>query len=271
MPSLLPPRCGDRTDGVAGRVGLPQQGQPLLQLAELILGRSPSKRGPVWTPRLLSRARPGDRRSPVCRLSGDTAGLSGLRLAAVAPEAPASALSIPALDRNSGGRPLATVRKLQGSDRGATRDRRRPAGTQGRPHRLRCCDVMAGCVHLRRGALPWRARETQGRRSARGSTVPAGGTTGTTRLSVPMPRRAGHRGSRGAGAPSRTPSVARPPRRRRIRPVAAVPWRTHCPPPAGAGSVVNRCGGGWSAVADAPSAPSAPAKAALTSDPANRR
>ena len=27
------------------------------------------------------------------------------------------------------------------------------------------------------------------------------------------------------------------------------------PPPAGAGSVVNRCGGGWSAVADAPSAP----------------
>ena len=28
------------------------------------------------------------------------------------------------------------------------------------------------------------------------------------------------------------------------------------PPPAAAGSVVNRCGGGWSAVADAPSAPS---------------
>ena len=31
--------------------------------------------------------------------------------------------------------------------------------------------------------------------------------------------------------------------------------RTHRPPCAGAGSVVNRCGGGWSAVADAPSAP----------------
>ena len=31
--------------------------------------------------------------------------------------------------------------------------------------------------------------------------------------------------------------------------------RTPRPPPAGAGSVVNRCGGGWSAVADAPSAP----------------
>ena len=33
--------------------------------------------------------------------------------------------------------------------------------------------------------------------------------------------------------------------------------RTHRPPPAGAGSVVNRCGGGWSAVADAPSTPPA--------------
>ena len=31
--------------------------------------------------------------------------------------------------------------------------------------------------------------------------------------------------------------------------------QTHRPPPAGAGSVVNRCGGGWSAVADAPSSP----------------
>ena len=31
--------------------------------------------------------------------------------------------------------------------------------------------------------------------------------------------------------------------------------RTRRPPPAGAGSVVNRCGGGWSAVAYAPSAP----------------
>ena len=37
---------------------------------------------------------------------------------------------------------------------------------------------------------------------------------------------------------------------------AGTPGRTHRPPPAGAGSVVNRCGGGWSAVADAPSAPS---------------
>ena len=37
--------------------------------------------------------------------------------------------------------------------------------------------------------------------------------------------------------------------------VAAVPWQPHRPPPAGAGSVVNRCGGGRSAVADAPSAP----------------
>ena len=35
----------------------------------------------------------------------------------------------------------------------------------------------------------------------------------------------------------------------------AVAGRTRRPPPAGAGSVVNRCGGGWSAVADAPAAP----------------
>ena len=33
------------------------------------------------------------------------------------------------------------------------------------------------------------------------------------------------------------------------------PGQTHRPPPAGAGSVVNRCGGGWSAMADAPSTP----------------
>ena len=114
---------------------------------------------------------------------------------------------------------------------------------------------------------------------------------GRDTLSVPRPRPAGHRGSRGAGAPSRTRSVARPrawpsdtltggrvrrlarpaaprppppalaarpgrPRaapvpRRRLRPVAAVAWRTHRPPPAGAGkgagSVVNRCGVGCSA------------------------
>ena len=43
-------------------------------------------------------------------------------------------------------------------------------------------------------------------------------------------------------------------------PVVLVARRT-VPPPAGAGSVVNRCGGGWSAVADAPSAPSTGATA----------
>ena len=37
--------------------------------------------------------------------------------------------------------------------------------------------------------------------------------------------------------------------------VARLGGRRHRPPPAGTGSVVNRCGGGWSAVADAPSAP----------------
>ena len=94
---------------------------------------------------------------------------------------------------------------------------------------------------------------------------------GRDTLSAPRPRPAGHRGSRGAGAPSRTRSVARPrawpsdtltggrvrrlarppaprppppalaarpgrPRpapvpRRRLRPVAAVAWRTHHLPP----------------------------------------
>ena len=97
---------------------------------------------------------------------------------------------------------------------------------------------------------------------------------GRDTLSVPRPRPAGHRGSRGAGAPSRTRSVARPrawpsdtltggrvrrlarpaaprppppalaarpgrPRaapvpRRRLRPVAAGAWWTRRPPPAGA-------------------------------------
>ena len=46
---------------------------------------------------------------------------------------------------------------------------------------------------------------------------------------------------------------------RRVRIARATPpfgaGQTRRPPPAGAGSVVNRCGGGWSAVADAPSAP----------------
>ena len=45
--------------------------------------------------------------------------------------------------------------------------------------------------------------------------------------------------------PSLDPARPRGPRR----------GRTHRPPPAGTGSVVNRCGGGWSAVADAPFTP----------------
>ena len=66
------------------------------------------------------------------------------------------------------------------------------------------------------------------------------------------------------------------PGRQPLRRVSPVPWSgaprkprpglPHRPPPAGAGSVVNRCGGGWSAVADAPSAP-APAP----TSPAGRR
>ena len=44
--------------------------------------------------------------------------------------------------------------------------------------------------------------------------------------------------------------------------------RTRRPPPAGAGSVVNRCGGGWSAVADAPSAPARPGPPRFAAPPA---
>ena len=59
------------------------------------------------------------------------------------------------------------------------------------------------------------------------------------------------------------------PRRPLLRPWPAVPWRTRRPPPAGAGSVVNRCGGGCSAVADAPSAPASSASPAPDGLPAN--
>ena len=119
---------------------------------------------------------------------------------------------------------------------------------------------------------------------------------GRDTLSVPRPRPAGHRGSRGAGAPSRTPSDARPRawpsdtltggrvrrlarpaapttaaaspwplaqtalERHRFRAAASGPW----PPPHGGRTVRPQpvreawstgAKGGWSAVADAPSAP----------------
>ena len=51
-------------------------------------------------------------------------------------------------------------------------------------------------------------------------------------------------------------------------------WQTRRRPPAGAGSVVNRCGGGWSAVADAPSAPgrcNSPARCRARVAPQGRR
>ena len=71
--------------------------------------------------------------------------------------------------------------------------------------------------------------------------------------------------------PSLAEGPSRSARRRNPRPAASTircldpratsrargcrPWQTHRPPPAGAGKVVNKCGSGWSAVADAPSAP----------------
>ena len=59
----------------------------------------------------------------------------------------------------------------------------------------------------------------------------------------PRVRRANLRGRR--------PLASSPSSRARSAPAPAaladVPWQPHRPPPAGAGSVVNRCGGGWSA------------------------
>ena len=118
-----------------------------------------------------------------------------------------------------------------------------------------------------------------------GCRVPAGSPTGWRPRARPPPygprrepgrrtascrsrRAAGRRRRRSQGRPSRThrrPRVARtaarsaapksrhPVDRRAARatrattpaPPAVLRWQTHRPPPAGAGSVVNRCGGGW--------------------------
>ena len=58
------------------------------------------------------------------------------------------------------------------------------------------------------------------------------------------------RGRRAAGLPLFRASTAPPPGRApspRGTATSSLCWRTHRPPPAGTGSVVNRCGGGWSA------------------------
>ena len=95
---------------------------------------------------------------------------------------------------------------------------------------------------------------------------------GRDRLSVPRPRPAGHRSSRGAGAPSRTRSVARPRAwpsdtltggrvRRLARPAApttaaASPGRSPRPPSSGTGSAPPPPARGRRRMADAPSTPS---------------
>ena len=88
----------------------------------------------------------------------------------------------------------------------------------------------------------------------RPSPSPSSSTSAARPLGPPRTRRGhdGRSGERTRLSPSR------------VRPAGGSPtlpegsgclWQTHRPPPAGAGSVVNRCGGGWSAMADAPSAP----------------
>ena len=85
--------------------------------------------------------------------------------------------------------------------------------------------------------------------------------------STPRPRAARPVAGWVARTAARSAAPERPrltPGRQPLRRVSPVPWSgaprkprpglPHRPPPAGAGSVVNRCGGGWSAVADAPSA-----------------
>ena len=111
----------------------------------------------------------------------------------------------------------------------------------------------------------WRDRRT--RRDAAAASTPGSTSRPTTASASPVephrlpaersPATAGGAGTDVRGdRPDRSPGspssgTAPPP----PAAVAAVAWQPHRPPPAGAGSVVNRCGGGWSAVADAPSAP----------------
>ena len=150
---------------------------------------------------------------------------------------------------------------------------RDPTSAAAAPARLPLCPVDLRPVVADSRTAP--AVGTSDRRHAaqRHAAIDGAGwrDDGRDTLSVPRPRPAGHRGSRGAGAPSRTRSVARPrawpsdtltggrvrrlarpaaprppppalaarpgrPRaapvpRRRLRPVAAVAWRTHRPPP----------------------------------------
>ena len=80
---------------------------------------------------------------------------------------------------------------LRGDDPGAARDRWRPAGAQGGPHRLRRGHAVARRLHLRRGALHRGSRRRgagEARRHLRRSGVRHG--------LAPRPRRRGSRGRR---------------------------------------------------------------------------
>ena len=77
------------------------------------------------------------------------------------------------------------------------------------------------------------------------------GAARSTAGSTSRPTTASASPGRSPRPPPAAPGSAPPP----PAAVPAVAWQPHRPPPAVAGSVVNRCGGGWSAVADAPSTP----------------
>ena len=140
---------------------------------------------------------------------------------------------------------------------------------------------IAAIGRCRRARLPRRLAERRVRRAGAPSTTRSARAGRRLGPSPPARRRPPHDRLRQPVEPHRLRNVQPPrpggqaptfgvtglaarPGRPRAAPVprppppaamAAVPWQPRRPPPDGAGSVVNRCGGGWSAVADAPSAP----------------
>ena len=147
-----------------------------------------------------------------------------------------------------GRRPGSPPRKVAPRSRSPA-GRREPARTRARPFPGRARLAGEAGPEARRGHR--RARPVGGQGPVLELPVVEPGVEAAERPGRGSPRRRRRRvrrrrGPRGCG--STTPA-----------PPAVLRWQTRRPPPAGAGSVVNRCGGGWSAVADAPSAPDRPA------------
>ena len=125
---------------------------------------------------------------------------------------------------------------------------RRLAGRRAR-HAVRPKASACRSSRLARAGAPSRTRSAARPRAWPSDTLTGGRVRRLARPAAPTTASAGP--GRSPRPPSSGTGSAPPP----PAAVAAVAWRTHRPPPAVAGSVVNRCGGGWSAVADAPSAP----------------